>query len=291
MMARTVTIALLSIALVGAGAAVNPTLAQSRTAPSPELRIQQFDVGQGDAALITTPDGRRILIDAGPNPDAVAAMLRGAGVDTIDLVVASHNHADHIGGMPQVLAAFVVRAYVENGIPQATGIYRRTVSALEREPGLLYLQAIDRTITVGTVTVRILSSPRVNNSQNNNSVGVLIEHGRFTALYTGDSELPELAGWLQQGRIPRVTMVKVAHHGSRNGTARDWVRATSPAIAIVSVGALNGHGHPAPQAELLWTAGGARVFRTDQWGTIEVSATRDGRFSVGAPSPPRVNDR
>lgn len=285
-------IAMLSVTVLGACVAVaTPPPGEPRYEAGGALRILQLDVGQGDAALITTPDGRHILIDAGPNADVVADVLRAEGVDTIDLVVASHNHADHIGGMPQVLAGFVVRAYVENGIPQATVIYRRTISALEREAGLLYLEATNRTITVGAVTVRILSTPGVNNSQNDNSVGVVIEHGTFTALYTGDSELPELAEWLQLGRISRATMVKVAHHGSRNGTTPEWVRATSPAIAVISAGARNAYGHPAPQVELLWTTGGARVFRTDQQGTIEISATRDGRFSVGAAEPRRPNDR
>jgi beta-lactamase superfamily II metal-dependent hydrolase len=244
------------------------------------LRIRQLDVGQGDAALITTPDGRHILIDAGPHAHNVAALLRRVGVDTLALVVASHNHADHIGGMPSVLEAFVVRAYVENGIPQATAIYRRTLAALEREPDLLFLQATDRTFAIGSVTVRILASPRVSSSQNNNSVGVVIEHGGFRALYTGDSEIPQLAGWRQLGRIPRVTLVKVAHHGSRNGTDPLWVRATAPAIALISVGRQNGYGHPSPHVELLWRASGAQLYRTDRHGTIEIEAGVDGRFTV-----------
>lgn len=285
--ARAVGIAVLSVAALGVGAALaTPLPGEPGFEAVGALRILQLDVGQGDAALITTPDGRRILIDAGPNADVVADILRAEGVDSIDLVVASHNHADHIGGMPQVLAAFAVRAYIENGIPQPTAIYQRTIAALEREAGLLFLEATDRTITIGTVTVRILSSPGVNNLQNDNSVGVVIEHGTFTALYTGDSELRQLAGWLKQGRTFRATMVKVAHHGSRNGTAPEWVRATAPAMAIISVGARNAYGHPSVLTESLWTAVGARVLRTDELGTIEISATPDGRFSIRAVTPP-----
>src|SRR3954469_12916251 len=136
-------------------------------AQSSELLIRQLDVGQGDAALIISPEGKRILIDAGHSEDAVAFILRNAGIDTIDLVVASHAHADHIGGMPAVLSSLVVRAYVDNGIPYTTGIYARTLSALENAQGLQYLQAKDRTITVGSVTLRILPPPGIDNSQNN----------------------------------------------------------------------------------------------------------------------------
>ena len=249
-------------------------------AAASSLRIRQLDVGQGDAALITTPEGRRILIDAGPNADRVAALLRAEGVDTVDLAIASHNHADHIGGMAMVFRVAVVRAYVDNGIPHTTATYRRTLDAIEREPGLRYLQATDRAITVGSVTVRILGSPRVDGTHNNNSVGVVIEYGQFRALYTGDSEIPELAGWLAAGRIPRVTMVKVAHHGSWNGTTAELVRATSPAIAVISVSARNAYGHPGPRVVDMWVAGKARVYRTDRDGEVEVLAKKDGSLTV-----------
>jgi beta-lactamase superfamily II metal-dependent hydrolase len=269
----------LILALVAASPATAQPTRDSAIA-EPSLRIQQLDVGQGDAALITTPEGRQILIDAGPSADRVAAMLRAQGVDTLDLVIASHGHADHIGGMAMVFQAFVVRAYVDNGIPHTTATYRRTLDAIEREPGLRYLQPTDRAITIGPVTVRILSSPRPDGSQNNNSVGVVVEYGQFRALYTGDSEVPELAGWIAAGRIPRVTMVKVAHHGSWNGTTPELVRAASPAIAVISVSARNSYGHPSPQVERMWSAGRAAVYRTDRDGTVEVVAKGDGSFVV-----------
>ena len=272
---------LLVAALFGACAAGRGSEERGQSRPAGgALVIRQYDVGQGDAALITTPAGRHILIDAGRDADSVATMLAAAGVDTIDLVIASHNHADHIGGMPRVLERYVVRAYVENGIPQPTAIYRRTLAALEREPGLQFLAATERTITVGAVRVRILGSPRIDRSQNNNSVGVRIEHGAFSALYTGDSELPALAGWLHAQAVTRATVVKVPHHGSHNGTSAAWARATSPEVALISVGARNSYGHPSPEIERHWSAVGARILRTDIHGTIEISGTPDGRFTV-----------
>lgn len=269
------------VALLLACPAVRPVSSVSSGQPaSGTLIIRQYDVGQGDAALVTTPTGRHILIDAGRSADEAATLLAAAGVDTIDLVIASHNHADHIGGMPGVLTRYVVRAYVENGIPQPTAIYRRTLAALEAEPGLQYLRATERTITIGSVRVRILGTPGVDDSQNNNSVGVVLEHGAFSALFTGDSELPALASWMHQGKLPRVTLVKVSHHGSGSGTSAELVRVTSPAIALISVGARNSYGHPSLRVEELWVAGGARVYRTDVHGTVEVIAGADGRFTV-----------
>lgn len=244
------------------------------------LSLRQLDVGQGDAALLTTPEGKTILIDAGPNANTVADILRSAGIDTIDLIIASHAHADHIGGMPEVFSAFVVRAYLDNGIPYTTGIYGRTLTALENEAGVQYLRATRRTITVGSVTLRVLPPLGVDDSQNNNSVGVIVEFGQFRALYTGDSEQAELTYWLSSGSISRVTLVKAAHHGSRNGATNDWARATQPAIVLISVGAGNRYGHPAQSVEQLWSRAGACVYRTDRAGEVDVDATRDGKVAI-----------
>lgn len=269
---------LVSFVLTQNVGAWNSTLAAQQ--PQASLNLRQLDVGQGDAALLTTPEGRRILIDAGPNKNAVAAILLNAGIDTLDLVVASHAHADHIGGMPEVFSAFVVRAYLDNGIPYTTATYARTLASVENEAGMQYLQPTDRQITIGSLTIRVLPPPQVDHSQNNNSVGLLVEYGRFRALYTGDSEQAELSQWLRDGRVSHVTLVKAAHHGSGNGVTSDWVAATSPAIVLISVGSRNRYGHPSAEVERRWKAANARVYRTDQVGEIEIKASRDGSFTV-----------
>lgn len=271
------------LALLLGVAFASPARGQRPATPDssqPVLLIRQLDVGQGDAALVTTPEGRRILIDAGPNPNAVADMLKSEGIDTLDLVISSHSHADHIGGLPMVFFALVVRAYVDNGVPNRTSIYRQVLKAVEREPGLQYLRATERTISIGSVKIRILPAAHLDNSQNNNSVGIVIEYGRFRALYTGDSEREELADWLRRGRIPRVTFVKVAHHGSWDGTTPRLVRVTSPTVAVISVGLRNGYGHPSPNVVKQWTAATRHVYRTDRDGEVDVVATADGRMNV-----------
>ena len=244
------------------------------------VRIRQLDVGQGDAALITTPEGKRILIDAGPAGTQLAALLRREKIDTIDLVIASHNHEDHIGGMYAVLRTSVVRAYVESGVRHTTSTYRRTMKAVEDEIGLQYLEPTERTITIGSVKVRILPPPLTDNSHNNNSVGVVVQFGDFDMLFTGDSEREELHYWLKETRVPRVEVLKAAHHGGWNAVSADWARATSPEVVLISVGARNGYGHPAVKTERLWRDAKARVYRTDRDGTIEVMARADGYFTV-----------
>jgi beta-lactamase superfamily II metal-dependent hydrolase len=218
-----------------------------------------------------------MLIDAGRSPEAVARALEALGIDTVHLAVASHAHVDHIGGMPAVLATIPVVAYMDNGIPHTSSTYRRTMTILEGSE-TTYLRATSRTVSLGSLTVRVLAPP-FRSDQNNGSVGLLLEFGEFRALYTGDSERFALDAWLRNGLIPTVTVVKVAHHGARNGTSQRLVRATRPRIALISVGP-NGYGHPAAVVQWMWATSGARVYRTDQQGTVEIVARRDASVVV-----------
>jgi competence protein ComEC len=243
------------------------------------LELRFFDVGQGDAALVVTPEGRMVLVDAGPGASPVVPYLQSHHDDTLDLIVASHNHTDHIGGMADAIAATVVRAYLDNGIPHTTATYQRTLRAVEAS-GAQYLQATARTITVGSARLRVLPPPSRQGDQNNGSVGILLEYGEFRVLLTGDSEQYELGYWLQHDSVPRVTVVKVAHHGSRNGTTAAWVEATRPQVAVISLGAGNSYGHPSPQVIEQWQSAGARVYRTDRDGAVIIEARRDGSYIV-----------
>ena len=248
-----------------------------------DLQIRFLDVGQGDAALITVPEGKNVLIDAGRGAWPVVAYLRANHYDTLDLVVASHNHADHIGGMADVLATTVVRYYLDNGIPHTTATYQRTIQAVEAS-GAQYLKATARTITVGSARLSVLAPPSEQVDQNNGSVGILLEYGEFRALLTGDSERYELEYWLGHDSIPQVQVLKVAHHGSWNGTTEAWATRTRPQVAVISVGANNQYGHPAAEVVALWTSLGARVYRTDRDGMVAIDARRDGTFNVSAGS-------
>lgn len=243
------------------------------------LELRFFDVGQGDAALIVTPEGKRVLIDAGPGASPVVPYLQSHHYDTLDLIVASHNHTDHIGGMVAVIGSTVVRAYLDNGIPHTTATYQGTLRTVAAS-GAQYLQATARTITVGSARLRVLPPPARQVDQNNGSVGVLLEYGEFRALLTGDSEQDELDYWLRHDSVPRVTVVKVAHHGSGNGTTAAWVQATRPQVVVISVGAGNSYGHPAPQVIEQWQSGGARVYRTDRDGAVIIEAQRNGSYIV-----------
>lgn len=239
------------------------------------ILIHFLDIGQGDAALIRAPDGRHVMIDAGPDRGTALRWLRTLDVDSLALIIGSHNHLDHIGGFPAILQAMPVRNAMENGMVTTTRIYRDFVYAIERR-GTTLLEATPRTLRIGGLELEVLPPWRQAKEQNDASIGVVVRHGAFRALFTGDAELEALSHWTRTGTIPRVQVVKVGHHGSRNATTPALVRATQPALAVISVGAGNTYKHPHPEALALWQAPERTILRTDQAGTIAVRGCADG---------------
>lgn len=257
-----------------------------------DLEIRFLDVGQGDAVLVRNA-GRAALIDTGPS-GAVATRLQDLGVRSLDLLVASHNHADHIGGADAVLERLPVRFYLDNGYPASTAIQRRVLDLVER-PGTQYLRASPRTISLGDAVLRIIPPPPDvgGDEQNNRSVAVLIERGTFKALLTGDSEYEELAALLRTADVPDVDVLKAAHHGSRNGVTPAWVARTKPEVVVISVGENNSYGHPHAAALRYYESGDRQVLRTDHAGDVIIAVDPHGCYEVrtsrgGSVSPPRA---
>jgi beta-lactamase superfamily II metal-dependent hydrolase len=247
-----------------------------------QLALHFLDVGQGDAALLITPERRTMLVDAGRNGAVTAQYLRALGVDTIDLLVVSHNHDDHMGGAPEVLAEFPVRNYMDNGVPSARRC-RFYAESVQRS-GARYLEATARTLTLGSVRIRVLPPPDARmplpqTEQNNRSIGLLIQYGAFRALLTGDSQVEELGYWLAVDSVPEVRVLKAAHHGSGNDATPDWVARTRPGLVVISVGN-NGYGHPSPAVVAAWCEAGAMVLRTDWNGSITVRADSTGAATI-----------
>jgi len=265
----------LGLAVV-AGPLLAPVSARGQSEEA--LRITFLDVGQGDAVVIQSPEGQTALIDAGPGLDVVP-LLRELGVDRVDLLVASHPHADHIGGMLRVLNALPVRFFMDNGEPHTTATYRALTTTLEARPDVTYLQAIPRTLTLGSAEIEVLPFPPYPTDINNRSVGLVIRYGGFTAFLSGDSEQGELTYYVSAGVVPDVVLLKAPHHGADNGFTTEFLRVAHPDIVVVSVGD-NGYGHPGLQAMEAYRSVASEVHRTDQEGSLTVTGFADGTCQV-----------
>ena len=262
--------------------------------PSPDAATIEFlDVGQGDAILIRSPEGKTALVDAGPSRKIVE-LLRERGIESIDLAVVSHHHQDHYGGMAAVIRAYRPRVFLDADSPHVTSNYLALLE-LVKARGITAIRAgpARRKIALGSVQLTVFpegpSDPR---NENNNSVGIRVEYGKFSALLTGDSEVRERRWWARE--VPelcdRVDVLKLAHHGSRNGTDAGWLDLTRPKLAVASLSADNDFGHPHPETVRLLEAAGIPFLRTDRDGSIFVRT--DGRtFAIdrsAAPSAARL---
>lgn len=245
------------------------------TAPAqlPDARVEVLDVGQGDAILIRSPEGKTALIDAGPSHDVVAT-LKKQGVTEIDLLVVSHHHADHYGGMAEVIKAFHPRVFLASNSSHTTSTYLKLLETV-RDAGIRAIQpgSAPRKIGLGSVVLTVFPQPPEDaQDENDNSIGIRLDYGDFSALLTGDSQDRARAFWAKAcpSLLKDVTILKLAHHGSRNGTDARWLDLTRPELAVASLGAGNDYGHPHAETLALLERRKVPLLRTDLDGTIAI---------------------
>lgn len=250
----------------------------SASASAAGLSIYFFDVGQGDAILIVSPAGKTVLIDAGP-PAAGKALerrLKQILSAPIDLLVMTHPHADHLGGMERVLQGVGARLFMEPGIDHPSPLYAALLEQLEQKQVPLRIGEAGRNVELGGgATLRLLapSKPFLSGTRsdaNANCIVARLTYGR-TAFYFGcDSERETEKRILKSGEELSANVYKVAHHGSRHSSGERLLKRIKPEIAIVSVGANNDYGHPTRATLDRLESKGIKVYRTDLDGEILV---------------------
>jgi len=245
------------------------------------LRVEVLDIGQGDSILLRSPAGKVVLVDAGDGKVSVPDLLRARGVDHIDLIIATHAHADHIGGMDEVLEAVPVKLYVDQDMTHTTATYSKVMKLVEGK-GITYKAGVagvtfnlDDGIRIELLNPQQKKLSNTRSDLNANSVVARVTHGENCFYLSGDSEADTEELMLQKGLQP-CAVYKVAHHGSQYSSTAPFLAALKPTIALVSAGEGNHYGHPTPEALERLKAVGATVYRTDEDGTITVESSGKG---------------
>jgi competence protein ComEC len=271
--------------------------------PDGRLHIDFLDVGQGDAALLTMPDGTTLLVDGGGRPNinhsndldtdeeevferdarsigenVVSQFLWSRGLDKVDYLLATHADADHIDGLNDVARNFHVLGSFVARTPSDDPEYLRFAMTM-KEAGVPVVKiGAGDVLNLGPVSAQVLWPPASNDgaapSRNNDSLMMLIRYGEKRFLMTGDIEKEGEAAVLNEPLDLRSDLVKVAHHGSKTSSTAGIVAATRPSLAIISVGRTSMFGHPNKDVVERWRASGAQVMTTGQKGTISI--TSDG---------------
>jgi competence protein ComEC len=252
-----------------------------------------LDVGQGDAAVIEAPHGQTWLVDAGgrlfgagrvgsdPGEQATLRFLTAHRVRRLDLVVVSHPHPDHYGGLAAVAAHIPIAEMWISGDDPGDARWNRLVADLAAH-GTRVVRAAPGTtrISRGARLEVLGGGPDPDRSVNDNSLVARLTVGGRRVLFAGDLEAPGEAALVASGGAEvAADVVKVAHHGSKTSSSPGFVAATHPALAVVSCGAHNHFGFPNPGVISAWTAAGAAVVRTDRQGAVAVTLGPDGSLS------------
>jgi len=247
----------------------------ARTTPR-QVTVEVLDIGQGDSILIRSPEGKTALIDAGPTKDAAAQLLKRKGISTIDLVAVSHHHSDHFGGMEQIIRLYKPRYFLASNSGHTTKSYLKLLKTVEEEQiTAIAPTSKPRRIELGSVELTILPQPPEDTrNENNNSIGIRLQYGNFSAILTGDSEIRQRRWWRESHPelLRDCTVMKLAHHGSHNGVDLQWLRLVRPELAVVSLGKDNSFGHPHAEVLTLLTQNRVPLLRTDQVGTITIES-------------------
>jgi competence protein ComEC len=237
--------------------------------------VHVIDVGQGDSILIEAPDGATALIDGGYGGSGALDYLQALGITHIDVLIATHPHADHIGGLIDVLRTLPVGGVWTSGASHTTGTFEQFLDAIADARAPYHEAKTGDTIVVGTLTLAVLRSDPDATNLNDTSLVLRLQHGQVSFLFTGDAERASEQALLTTNRAAlRATILKVGHHGSYTSSSPAFIDVVAPEVAIYSTGAANSYGHPHAETITTLERAGVRIYGTDHDGTVVV--TTDG---------------
>lgn len=244
--------------------------------PGQKLRVSYIDVGQADSILIQIPNGKNVLIDAGNNGDAntITSYLKKQGVSKLDIVIATHPHEDHIGSMDTVINTFGIGQVIMPKKDSTTQTYKDLIAAIQNK-GLKITEAkAGLKLDLGAEVNALLLAPNSTSYEdvNNYSAVLKLSYGTNTFLFDGDAQEQSENEVVNAGFNLKADVLKVGHHGSHTSSSTAFLAKVQPKYAVISVGKGNSYGHPAQTTIDKLANIGAKIYRTDQSGTIVVES-------------------
>lgn len=251
-------------------------VAIARAPSDKNLHLSVLNVGQGDSILIQTPEHQNILVDGGPDNSVLDELGKKIPFysRTIDAVVLTHPHADHLFGLIEVLKRYQVKKVYLTGVVQTTNEYLEFLRTIkEKNVPAQDVKAGD-SLDFGELKMKVLwpiddLEGKTIDNLNNSSIVLAVSYHAFTALLLGDLENDSQNLMMKSSSLGHYNLVKIAHHGSSNGFNENLLSQIKPEVAAISVGADNKYGHPALSTILGLEKLGIKTYRTDRDGTLE----------------------
>ncbi len=256
------------------------------------LEAHFIDVGQGDSILVIAPNRKTILIDAGDRKESqtVLSYLGKQLIDKIDIVISTHPHADHIGGLIGILDKITVGLVIDSGYPHTSKTYEDYLTRIEQKDIPFTLARSGDVIDLDpSVSIRILhpgKGKKIESYAKANNASIVIEmvHGQVGFLFTGDAEKEAESEILECSDFSGIQILKVGHHGSRSSSSDQFLQVANPSVAVIMCGAGNPYGHPHQETLDTLKRRNMDIFRTDLHGDIVIRS--DGQtYTVETGTP------
>lgn len=243
-----------------------------------EMFAHFIDVGQGDSILIQTPNGKTILVDGGKRTagEKVVAYLKKAGISSIDVLVATHPDADHIGGLIDVLESIPVKKVLDSGKAHTTETYYEFLSLIDSKNIAFEVPKTGQVLAIDpAVKIQALNSGDRDASDNNeNSIVLKLTYNGVSFLLTGDAGVDIEDDMIAKFDV-KSTILKAGHHGAKTSTSQAFVNEVKPEVTILSYGKDNSYGHPVGEVVNRLKAAGSKLYSTAEAGDIVVKT--DGK--------------
>ena len=234
--------------------------------------IHVIDVGQADSILITTPSNKNMLIDGGDEDSAkiIKSYLKNKKVKNLDVVIATHPDSDHIGSLDYIIDNFdVEKIYMPNQTTDSECYINLIDSCNNKNLKVNYLSKDDSFNLDDSTNIYVLSPSYITDNNNSNSIVLNISYKNNNFLFTGDCEESNEMDMINSYNLEDIDFLKVAHHGSYTASSLTFLEETTPDIAVISCGYKNSYGHPHKSTLDNLESVDAKIFRTDQNGSMQ----------------------